>query len=124
MKSITPEKFAEKINTLRQKTDRTTLTKEEIMILLRKEGIPCSSYYFTAYSKYGIVVKRGRGEYVFPDSPIYVGVIQTALNDVRTYMLVANRESINRKNEKDSSEKIEEAINFLKSNGFLVLKPM
>lgn len=124
MKRITPETFAAKINTLRQNTDRTSFTKEEIMILLKKEGLPCSSSYFTTYSKYGIVTKVKRGEYVFPETPIYVGVIHTALTEVREYMLNANRNSLNRKNGEDSSKKIEEAINLLKSNGFSVFKPM
>lgn len=124
MKSITPERFAEKINTLRQKTDRTTLTKEEIMILLKKEGLPYSSSYITAYSKYGIITKIRRGEYVFPENPIYIGVIHTALTEVREYMLSASKNSLNRKNGEDLKEKIEQAINLLKSNGFLVFKPM
>ena len=124
MKSITPEKFAEKINTLRQNTDRTTFTKEEIMILLKREGLPCSSSYFTTYSKYGIVTKVKRGKYVFPETPIYVGVIHTALTEVREYMLNANKNSLNRKNGEDLNEKINQAIDLLKLNGFLVFKPM
>jgi hypothetical protein len=124
MKSITPERFAEKINTLRQNTDRTTFTKEEIMILLKREGLPCSSSYFTTYSKYGIVTKVKRGKYVFPETPIYVGVIHTALTEVREYMLNANKNSLNRKNGEDLNEKINQAIDLLKSNGFLVFKPM
>ena len=124
MKTIDTEDFAKKVNNLRVNSSNRSFNKEEMILLFRTNGLPCSNSYFSTFAKYGIVVKLTRGKYAFPQEPIYVGVIQTALNDIRTYMLVANKNSLNKKNGEDSRGKIEEAINLLKSNGFLVFKPM
>lgn len=124
MKTINTEDFAKKVNNLRTICSNKSFNKEEMILLFKTNGLPCSNSYFYTYSKYGIVVKSTRGKYTFPQEPIYVGVIQTALNDIRTYMLVANKNSLNKKNGEDLKEKIEQAINLLKSNGFLVFKPM
>lgn len=124
MKTINAEDFAKKVNNLRTICSNKSFNKEEIILLFRTNGLPYSNSYFSTFVKYGIIVKLTRGKYTFPQEPIYVGVIQTALNDIRTYMLIANKNSLNKKNGEDLNEKINQAVNLLKSNGFLVLKPM
>ena len=125
MKSITPEQFAERINQLRLiQNVGETFKLDELMSLFKEANLPCSISYFNTFIKYGIVIRTSRGIYTLPSEPIYVGVIKTALSDIRSYKLNANKKSINKQAEEELNEKIEQAINFLKSNGFLVLKPM
>jgi hypothetical protein len=96
----------------------------ELMSIFKDANLPYSVSYFTIFIKYGIVVRIGRGIYSLPSEPIYVGVIKTALTEIRSYKLNANKKALSIQNEREVNEKIEQAINFLKSNGFLVLKPM
>lgn len=125
MKSITPEQFAERINQLRLiQNAEETFKLDELMSLFKGANLPYSISYFTTFIKYGIVIRTSRGIYTLPSEPIYVGVIKTALTEIRSYKLNATKKSINRQAEEELNEKIEQAINFLKSNGFLVLKPM
>ena len=125
MKSITPEQFAERINQLRLiQNAEETFKLDELMSLFKGVNLPYSISYFTIFIKYGIVIRTSRGIYALPSEPIYVGVIKTALTEIRSYKLNSTKKSINRQAEEELNEKIEQAINFLKSNGFLVFKPM
>jgi hypothetical protein len=122
---ITPEQFAERINQLRLIQNAGEIFKlNELMSIFKDANLPYSVSYFTIFIKYGIVVRIGRGIYSLPSEPIYVGVIKTALTEIRSYKLNANKKALSIQNEREVNEKIEQAINFLKSNGFLVFKPM
>ena len=122
---ITPEQFAERINQLRLIQNAGEIFKlNELMSIFKDANLPYSVSYFTIFIKYGIVVRIGRGVYSLPSEPIYVGVIKTALTEIRSYKLNANKKALSIQNEREVNEKIEQAINFLKSNGFLVFKPM
>lgn len=122
---ITPEQFAERINQLRLIQNAGEIFKlNELTSIFKDANLPYSVSYFTIFIKYGIVVRIGRGVYSLPSEPIYVGVIKTALTEIRSYKLNANKKALSIQNEREVNEKIEQAINFLKSNGFLVFKPM
>lgn len=125
MRNITPEQFAERINQLRlMQNAGETFKLDKLMSLFKKANLPYSVSYFTTFIKYGIVIRTSRGIYTLPSEPIYVGVIKTALSNIRSYKLNANKKSIDKQAEEELNEKIKQAIDFLKLNGFLVLKPM
>lgn len=122
---ITPEQFARRINQLRLIQDgEKTFKLDELMLIFKDADLPHSVSYFTTFIKYGIVIRTNRGVYSLPSEPIYVGVIDTALTEIRSYKLNANKKSIDKQAEEELNEKIKQAINLLKSNGFLVFKPM
>ena len=122
---ITAEQFAERINQLRLiQNDGETFRLDELMSIFKDANLPYSISYFTTFIKYGIVVRMSRGLYSLPSEPIYVGVIKTALTEIRSYKSDANKKALNIQNERELNEKIGQAINLLKLNGFLVFKPM
>lgn len=122
---ITPEQFAERINQLRLiQNDGEIFKLDELMSIFKDANLPYSISYFTTFIKYGIVIRTRRGVYSLPSEPIYVGVIKTALTEIRSYKSDANKKALNIQNERELNEKINQAINLLKLNGFLVFKPM
>ena len=125
MRRITAEQFAEKVNQLRLiQNDGEIFKLYELMSIFKDANLPYSISYFTIFIKYGIVLRVKRGEYSLPSEPIYIGVIKTALSEIRSYKSDANKKALNTQNEREVNEKINQAIDLLKLNGFLVFKPM
>lgn len=122
--NINEEDFAIKVNTLRNTLEKKSYSQAEMQSLLKEAGLPSSTNYFFSYLKYGIVLRIRRGVYTLPETPIYKGVISTALTKVREEKLDYIEKVKNQEEEKQEQEKIESCVNFLKSKGFLIYRPV
>ena len=124
-KRVTPEEFALRLNTLRNEfNSELTFSQSEMTELLKENGIPSSISYFGIYVKFGIIVRSERGVYQFIPEPVYKGVIEQALTSIRKSKMDSYNKNSGKQEREDLSRRIQSSIEFLKSHGFLVYKPM
>lgn len=106
--------------------------KELFCKLLKESGFKMVNELFCEFVKRGIIIKQKKGYiYTFADEkPIYIGVLESAIKKVRAQKAAEVRTYYNSKKQSVTQEApkaqltVEEAVNFLKSLGYKILKPI
>ena len=115
-----------RLNEFKNKTLKTYLSKEVMYKCFKDCGIPASSLFYTEFKK-ELLIRVSRNTYIWKDSnPIHYKVLQDIYS---RYQKKANG-YVNAYNERKRSVapntpkyNIQEAIKFLKENGFEVFYP-
>lgn len=87
---------------------------------------------FCEFVKRGIIIKAKKGQYTFADEkPIYIGILESVIKEVRAQKAAKVRNYYKRSKTQSMIQEapkaqltVEEAVNFLKSLGYKILKPI
>lgn len=117
-----------KLNEFKNKTLKTYLSKEVMYKCFKDCGIPVSSLFYTEF-KNELLIKVDAGTYIWKDTkPIHYKVLQDIYSKYQkkanSYVTAYNNRKRSVAPEYDTPKcSIQEAIKFLKENGFEVFYP-
>lgn len=125
-KTPEPQELAKQFNSLRERVKYNTYSFKEVQELLKEmTDLPSSINYVNQYVNHDVIIHVKHGVYKFPETPVYYKRIQDAIFARRAAQIKYQEEhspETKYKQELDKREKIKEAIEFLKANGYLVFK--
>lgn len=106
--------------------------KDSFCKLLKEANFKMVDALFCEFVKRGIIIKAKKGQYTFADEkPIYIGVLDTIIKEMRAQKAAKSRNYYKRSKTQPMIQEapktqltVEEAVNFLKSLGYKILKPI
>lgn len=106
--------------------------KDSFCKLLKEANFKMVDALFYEFIKRGIIIRVSKGQYTFADEkPIYIGVLESTIKEVRAKKATEIRNYYNRSKTQPMTQEVsntrltvEEAINLLKSFGYRILKPI
>lgn len=123
MKRFEVKESTRNLNELRIKLNKNSLPIPKFRETLKAHKLPHGTVFWTFLIRYRVLTKTGEGySFVNPEHPIHYSVLENILssywNKLKEYD--ENRKGIQRVDEKATQR----AIEFLKSQGYVIYKPI